>query len=153
MNPDQLEAAADAILGETKVELPDILKASQDILDKMTSDEDEAAVADLLDEYHALYFDRINLLDEREIADDETAAELWAKAESLAERCEEIEAEIMDTLTYQDGFATEAELGLDSKRDIRKKMARRVTLDVAYDEDDDDGDDTYHVPVHFTTRP
>ena len=152
MNPDQLEAAADAILGEVKVEVPDILKASKDILERMTNDEDEATVTDLLDEYQSIYLERIDLLDERDIADDETAAELWKKAEAIAERCEEIEDEIMETLTYQDGCATEAELGLDSKHDIRKKMARRVTLDVAYEEDDS-GDGDYHIPVHITTRP
>ncbi len=153
MNPDQLEAAADAILGETKPEVPVLLKASQDILDRITNDVDEATVADLLDEYRQLVVDRLDILDAREVADNETAAKLWAEAEKLAERGEEIEDEIMETLTYQDGFATPAELGLKSNHEIRQEMARRSTIDVAYDEDDN-GDSDYDVPVriHNTLR-
>lgn len=49
-------------------------------------------------------------------------------------------------------YPTEAELGLKTRHEIGKEMARRVTLDVAYDEDDR-GDSDYSVPVHINNRP
>lgn len=50
-----------------------------------------------------------------------------------------------------DRLLTEAELGVRSKHDIRNEMARRVTLDVDY-EDDDNGDSDYNIPVHIRNR-
>jgi hypothetical protein len=52
---------------------------------------------------------------------------------------------------YQDFFPSEAELGVKSKHEIQREMGRRVTLDVAY-EDDDNGDSDYHVPVRIKNR-
>ncbi len=52
---------------------------------------------------------------------------------------------------YQDFFPTEAELGVKSKHEIGREMARRVTLDVDY-EDDDTGDSDYHIPVRIKNR-
>ena len=40
-----------------------------------------------------------------------------------------------------DGFLTEADLGLKSRHEITKKMARRVTLDPEFGYDDDDDSD------------
>lgn len=48
-------------------------------------------------------------------------------------------------------YPSEAELGLKSRREIGQEMARRVTLDVDY-EDDDNGDSDYNVPVRIRNR-
>lgn len=151
ITPEALEAAADEILGESHTEEPALLKASQDILSKITNPSDEAVVGDLLDEYRSLIAERLELLEDIETVDAETATDRALQARAIEDRAEAIEEEIMETLSYQDGFPTEAELGLKSKREIGKEMARRVTLDIAYDEDDT-GDSDYSVPVHIKNR-
>jgi hypothetical protein len=153
LTPDELEDVADAILEDNpdEYQLPVLLQASQDILDRITNDEDEAEVTKLLNQYHALEADRNALIDAQEYADMETEAELVSKIQALDARAEQIEEKVMDILQYQDTFATEAELGLKSKSDIRKEMARRVTLDVEYD-DDDNGDSDYSIPVRIRSR-
>ena len=103
MNADQLEAAADAILGEPS-------QYSTHTPETPTSYEEYTG-----------YFD--------EYTEDE-----------------------LDAFEARDAFLTEADFGIRSKHEIGREMARRVTLDVAYDEDDN-GDGDFHIPVHITTRP
>ena len=52
----------------------------------------------------------------------------------------------------QDGFLTEADLGLRSKREIAKLMAQRATLDPDFDSNDDMGDSDFGSHIRFRTR-
>ncbi len=47
-------------------------------------------------------------------------------------------------------YPTEVDLGIPTRQEIRRRMARRVTLDVF--DDDDDGDDGFAVPVHINRK-
>lgn len=55
-----------------------------------------------------------------------------------------------DTLHDHEPFPTEGQLGLDSKHDIKKAMARRVTLDPG--EDDDHGDSDFNSHIRIRNR-
>lgn len=82
------------------------------------------------------------------------ANDILGEAPLLAYSSEPLETtlEAHDDEPYgEDRFATEADFGIKSKYEIARAMARRVTLDVAYDEDDN-GDDDYAVPVHIKNR-
>ena len=52
----------------------------------------------------------------------------------------------------QDGFLTEADLGLRSKHEIAKLMAQRATLDPDFDRYDDMGDSDYDSHIRIRTR-
>lgn len=88
-------------------------------------------------------------LAEAQAYDDMTPEQLEAEADTLL--AEAPEDGVDDTYTIPDTFPTEAEFGLKSKHEIGREMARRVTLDVSYDEDDN-GDSDYTVPVHIKNR-
>ena len=57
----------------------------------------------------------------------------------------------LDAIEEKDRFYTEAELGLKSKHEIRKHLARSATIDVEFD-GDDTGDSTYNIPVRIKNR-
>ncbi|MFZ1302083.1 MAG: hypothetical protein WAQ27_05950 [Candidatus Microsaccharimonas sp.] len=79
-----------------------------------------------------------------------SAEELEAEADYILGIADEGDSEYTITSSNQDRFITEAELGLDSKADIRRKMAERATLDPRAD--DDDGDSDYASPIRITNR-
>jgi hypothetical protein len=148
----QLEAEADKLLGITTEKGPALLKASDELLRSVVDTAQEGEVADLLDQYEALHTERAQLLDT--LMDDDTlsAIDTQAKIKAIEIQLESIEGEVIDTVQYaQDNFATEAELGIKTKHEFVRAMARRVTQDVSY-EDDDDGDSDYHVPVRIKNR-
>ncbi len=63
-----------------------------------------------------------------------------------------VEEDDDDVIDYDnDGFLTEADFGIKSKHEIGREMARRVTLDPDYDEDDT-GDNDYTSPIHIRNR-
>lgn len=55
------------------------------------------------------------------------------------------------TIDDEDPFATENEIGLKSREQIKGALARQATLD-SY-EDDDFGDSDYNSPMRITNRP
>ena len=52
----------------------------------------------------------------------------------------------------QDGFLTEADLGLRSRHEISKLIAQRATLDVDFDRYDDMGDSDFDSHIRIRTR-
>jgi len=53
----------------------------------------------------------------------------------------------------RDVFATEADLGLLTRHEIRLAMAQRATQDYLYNQDDTLGDQAFNSGLHFTNRP
>lgn len=70
-------------------------------------------------------------------------------SESIPVSYEDTEEDVIEV--NHDDFLTEADLGIRSKREIQKQMARRVTLDPDFDFDDI-GDDDYNLPVRIKAR-
>lgn len=54
-----------------------------------------------------------------------------------------------DVDNTDDRFITPEDLGLKSRREIGKLMARRVTLDPEFDREDDEGDSDYPSPLRI----
>ena len=75
--------------------------------------------------------------------------ELEAEADKILIENQEEDAE--ESTEYQDFFPTEAELGLDSKHEIRHKLARVATGDPF--EDDEVADSTFGNAMRITNRP
>ena len=77
---------------------------------------------------------------------------LVASTSSKVEEPLEPEQEENDGIDYDnDGFLTEADFGIKSKWEIRREMARRVTLDADYDQDDT-GDNDLESPMNVRNR-
>jgi len=153
MDSAALEAEADKILGETSqdLELPALLKASDEILKAVADSVDAAEASSLIEEYRDVYVERQEILDRIDGESNETALELTALEQSLREHLESIEEDLIDIVNSQDTFPTEAEYGVRSKREIRDKLARLATEDSDYTEDDD-GDPDYGSAIRIKNR-
>ena len=121
------------------------------VIENSVAEADEVEAADLLDKYEGLYEYREDLVSVAELLEagddlDDTIARIAATEDQLAG----IEEELVAIVNDNDPFTTEAELGIKSKREIKKAMARRVMIDVVHDEEDDYGDSDYDVPVRIT---
>lgn len=160
LSPDELEREADKLLGveystETKksvngAELPTILQM-RSVIENSVAEADEVEATDLLDKYEGLYEYREDLVSVAELLEagddlDDTIARIAATEDQLAG----IEEELVAIVNDNDPFTTEAELGIKSKREVKKAMARRVMIDVVHEVEDDYGDSDYDVPVRIS---
>ena len=111
-------------------------------------------------EHHKVYdsffekkYDRRGILKkdaEIEIAalQDMSYEELEAEADKILIENQEEDAE--ESTEYQDFFPTEAEYGIDSRHEVRLKLAKQATLDTYGD--DEVADSTYANPVRIRNR-
>ena len=150
-SPDELEAAADTILGETAKDFENspFLKASDEILKAIDETNDEA-MTEIVDAYRSVYIEHQEVLASIDDESDEAALELKEQAEQLQAELELLEQQAIDIVNSQDTFKTEAELGLKSKKDIRDKLAKIATID--HNPDDDPEDPDYQSPIRIRNR-
>ena len=152
MNPDELEMAADRLLGEPATELPELIENAKNALTEARVILAEDTVGDLLDLYQSLTRQRAELLnyidvDNKNYGD---TVEILALVRSLEEEMDSIEEDVVEIANTDTTLPTEVEFGVKSKREINRELARRATLDPATD--DDIGDDDYHTPIRIRTH-
>jgi len=83
--------------------------------------------------------------------EDMSYQELEAEANKiLLENEEKDEADAEDSTEYQDFFPSEAEYGVDSKHEVRVKLAKQATLDTFGD--DEVADSTFANPIRIRNR-
>lgn len=153
MTSAELSAEADKLLGETfqELELPPLLKASDEILKAVGDSVDAAEASSLIEEYGDVYIERQEILNRIDGESDEEALKLTELERSLQEHLESIEEDLIDMVNSQDSFPTEAEYGVLSKREIRNKLARLATEDPDYAEDDA-GDSDFGSAISIKNR-
>lgn len=148
----QLSAMADEILGETPINLnSDPVYSLSSELIKITEDTPDATEAqELVDQYSELYETREVLLSKIEEAPFDEASRLSDEVTVLNGKLSTIEAQVYEISDNQNRFPSEAELGVKSKRQIRKALAEQATGYL--DPDDDNGDSDFNSPMRIRNR-
>lgn len=160
MSTRQLELAADNFLRENGEDVQTYSTFTPD----MSRSESEyypfrgEESSGLAEEYKSLVVERLNYLDflaspDKDDLSEEQIAEIQERIGYIEYRAEAIEEIVLGIMDEEERFLTEAEFGLDSKKDIKSKLGRKATLDHSYETEDDYGDPTYASGHNITYNP